>query len=101
MENKQIINLSKSVFGLCFSLGSICLLGGLFKQEPFAAAGYMLLIFATPINLLFVLTFLICGLVNRSSWKACIKAIGILSINIPIAILYAVIGLYSFSDGRW
>lgn len=93
MKDQEIINLSKTVFGVCFILGSICLLGGLFKQESFAAAGYMLLIFATPINLLFVLTFLICGFVNRSSLKACIKAIGILSINIPIAVLYTVIGL--------
>ncbi|WP_347219520.1 hypothetical protein [Chryseobacterium sp.] len=96
MKDQEIINLSKTVFGVCFILGSICLLGGLFKQESFAAAGYMLLIFATPINLLFVLTFLISGFVNRSSLKACIKAIGILSINIPIAVLYTVIGLSVF-----
>ncbi|WP_419489409.1 hypothetical protein [Chryseobacterium bernardetii] len=101
MKDREIINLSKSVFGLCFTIGSICLLGGLFKQESFAVAGYLLLIFATPVNLLFVLFFLIFGFVNRSRLKICVKAIGILSINIPIAVLYAAIGLYIFSDGNW
>ncbi|AZB35240.1 MULTISPECIES: hypothetical protein [Chryseobacterium] len=101
MKDREIINLSKSVFGLCFTIGSICLLGGLFKQESFAIAGYLLLIFATPVNLLFVLFFLIFGFVNRSRLKICVKAIGILSINIPIAVLYAAIGLYIFSDGNW
>lgn len=101
MKDRDIINLSKSVFGGCLIMGSICLLGGAFKQESLAAAGYMLLIIATPVNLFFVLAFLIHGLVTRSSLKTCIKAIGILSINIPIAILYAVIGIYLVSDGRW
>lgn len=101
MKDREIINLSKSVFGLCFTIGSICLLGGLSKQESFAVAGYLLLIFATPVNLLFVLFFLIFGFVNRSRLKICVKAIGILSINIPIAVLYAAIGLYIFSDGNW
>ncbi|MGE8554362.1 MAG: hypothetical protein ACN6OB_10585 [Chryseobacterium jejuense] len=100
MKDQEIINFSKSVFGLCFIIGSICLLGGLFKQESFAAAGYLLLLFATPLNLLLVLVFLICGLVNKPRLKTYGKAIGILSINIPIAILYAVIGLYIFSDGN-
>ncbi|MEJ5105340.1 hypothetical protein [Chryseobacterium sp. MYb328] len=101
MEDKEIINLSKSIFGGCLALGTICLLGGVFKLEPFVAAGYMLLIIATPVNLFLVLAFLIHGLVNRSSLKTCIKAIGILSINIPIAILYAVIGICLISDGHW
>jgi hypothetical protein len=71
------------------------------QAESFAIAGYLLLIFATPVNLLFVLFFLIFGFVNRSRLKICVKAIGILSINIPIAVLYAAIGLYIFSDGNW
>ncbi|SDJ88973.1 hypothetical protein [Chryseobacterium jejuense] len=101
MKDQEIINLSKSVFWICFVIGSICLLGGLFKQESFAVAGYLLLLFATPINLLLVLVFWICGLVNRPRLKTYDKAIGILSINIPIAILYTFIGLYLFSDGNW
>lgn len=101
MKDQDIINLSKSVFGLCFTIGSICLLGGLFKQEEFAIAGYLLLIFATPINLLLVLSLLIGGLINKHRFKTCVKAIGILSINIPIAVLYTVIGLYSVSGGNW
>ncbi|AZA92233.1 MULTISPECIES: hypothetical protein [Chryseobacterium] len=101
MKDREIINLSKSIFGICLTIGSICLLGGLFKNESFAVAGYLLLLFATPINLLFVITFLIGGLVNRSRLRIYVKAIGILSINIPIAALYSIIGLYLFSDGHW
>lgn len=101
MKDREIINLSKSIFGICLTIGSICLLGGLFKNESFAVAGYLLLLFAAPLNLLFVLIFLTCGLVNRSRLKIFVKAIGILSINIPIAVLYTVIGLYLFSDGHW
>ncbi|MBP2618767.1 hypothetical protein [Chryseobacterium jejuense] len=101
MKDQEIINLSKSVFGLCFIIGSICLLGGLFRQESFAVAGYLLLLFGAPLNLLLVLVFLICGLANRPRLKTYGKAIGILSINIPIAVLYTAIGLYIFSDGNW
>lgn len=93
MKNRYILNVSKSVFGICFILGTICLLGGLFQQSEFAVAGYLLLIFATPINLVLVLTFLILGLVEKSRLKTCIEAIKVLAVNIPIAILYALIGL--------
>ncbi|MFP3834923.1 hypothetical protein [Chryseobacterium sp. SIMBA_028] len=94
MKDQKIINISKSVFGVCFSTGSICLLGGLITgQDTFAIGGYLLLIFGTPLNLLFVLGFLIYGWVYKSSLKACIKAISILCINIPIAIIYTIIGL--------
>lgn len=94
MKNQEIINLGKSVFGVCFSIGTVCLLGGLFtKIDTFAIGGYLLLIFGTPLNLLFVLGFLIYGLAYRSSFNACLKAISILCINIPVAILYTIIGL--------
>lgn len=95
MKDREIINLSKSVFGVCFSLGTICLIGGLLKEDTCAVAGYLLLLLATPINVLFVLGFLIHGFVYRQHLKSCLLAIGILSINIPIAILYTVIGLQS------
>ncbi|MDM1557415.1 hypothetical protein [Chryseobacterium bernardetii] len=94
MENKEIINLSKSIFWICFSMGSIFLVGGvLTKASGFAVGGYLLLIFGTPLNLLCVLGFLLYGMICRSRLRACVKAIGILSINIPIAVLYTVIGI--------
>lgn len=94
MENKEIINLGKSIFGLFFILGTICFLGGVItRAEGFAGAGYMLIYFGVPVNLLCVLFFLIYGIVHLPKFLDCLKAVGILSINIPIAILYAVIGL--------
>lgn len=98
MENKEIINLGKYIFGVFFILGTIFLLGGgITRAEVFAGAGYMLIYFGVPANLLCVLSFLIYGIVHLPKFWTCLKAIGILSINIPIAILYAVIGnnLYS------
>ncbi|MGU3377247.1 hypothetical protein [Chryseobacterium sp. M5A1_1a] len=98
MKDQEIINLSKSVFGVCFSIGSICLLGGLLtSHKNFAAGGYLLIVFGTPLNLLFVLGFLLYGLVYRSHFKTCMKATCILSINIPIAIIYVMIGLSVFA----
>ncbi|CEJ68577.1 hypothetical protein BN1195_00865 [Chryseobacterium oranimense G311] len=94
MENHEIIKFGKSVFKLFFLLGNICLFGYLItRNSAFAVGGYMLLIFGTFINLLFVIGFLIYGIVYQSKLDACLKAIGLLMINIPIAILYAFIGL--------
>lgn len=94
MKDHEIINIGKYIFGLCFALGNICLFGYLItRNDGFAAGGYMLLIFGTIINVLILIGLLIYGLVHPSKFKICLKAIGILMINIPIAILYAAIGL--------
>lgn len=94
MKDHEIINIGKYIFGLCFALGNICLFGYLItRNSDFAIAGYMLLIFGTIINLLILVGLLIYALVHPSKFKTCLTAIGILMINIPIAILYAVIGL--------
>ncbi|MGC5746155.1 hypothetical protein [Chryseobacterium sp. NFX27] len=93
MKDHQIINIGKSIFGLCFLLGNICLFGYLITgNEDFAVGGYMLFIFGTLLNLLFVIGLVIYGIAIQSKLNACLRAIGILMINIPIAILYAVIG---------
>jgi len=94
MENRDIIILGKLVFGVSFLLGNICLFGYLFtKDQVFASSGYLLLIYATILNLLIVLGLLIYGLFNETKRKSCLKSILILSINIPIAAFYALIGL--------
>ncbi|UHO37755.1 hypothetical protein H5J24_19315 [Chryseobacterium capnotolerans] len=93
MEDKEIINLGKSIFGVFFVLGSIFLLGAIITKEGgFAGAGYMLVYFGVPVNILCVLSFLIYGIIYRSKFLACLKAVGILLINIPIATLYGAIG---------
>jgi len=94
MKDHEIINFGKYLFGLFFVLGNICLFGYLItKNSAFAIGGYMLLIFGTFINLLLVIGLLIYGIANQSKLNVCLKAIGMLMINIPIAVLYAFIGL--------
>ncbi|NIF07566.1 hypothetical protein F3J23_19265 [Chryseobacterium sp. Tr-659] len=93
MEDQNILNLSRSIFWVCFSMGTIFLLGGLMtRQDDFVVGGYLLLVLAAPLNLLFALGFLVYGIIHRSKFIVCLKAIGILCINIPIAILYTIIG---------
>ncbi|KMQ66028.1 hypothetical protein ACM46_00200 [Chryseobacterium angstadtii] len=94
MKNHEIINMGKYTFWLFFLLGNICLFGYLITRiEDFAIGGYLLLIFGALINLVIVIGFLIYGMVVQAKLNACLKAIGFLMINIPVAILYAVIGL--------
>lgn len=94
MENRNIIVIGKFVFGVSFLSGNICLFGYLFtKDYLFASSGYLLLIYASILNLLIVLSLLIYGLFNETKRKVCLKSILILSINIPIAAFYALIGI--------
>lgn len=96
IKDQEILYLGKSLFALCLVLGSMCLIGYLTtRMEEFAIGGYMLLIFGTFLNLLVIIGLLIYGCVYRSRLNECLKAIGILLINIPIAILYTAIGLNS------
>ncbi|WP_426477093.1 hypothetical protein ACP3T3_17710 [Chryseobacterium sp. CBSDS_008] len=93
-KGSEILYFAKSLFGLCFILGSICFFGQLLtKAVEFAVGGYMLLIFGTFFNILVILGLLIYGWVYKPRLNECLKAIGILLINIPIAVLYAVIGV--------
>lgn len=62
-------------------------------NDAFVAGGYMLLIFGTIINLLIALGLLVHGIADRSKLKPCMKAILMIMINIPIAYIYALIGL--------
>ncbi|MGG5208727.1 hypothetical protein ACQWU4_07245 [Chryseobacterium sp. MIQD13] len=94
MKDHEIINIGKCIFGWCLALGSICLFGYLItRNEDFAFGGFLLLFFGTALNFLAALGFLIYGAIHTSKSDACLRAIGILMINIPIAILYAFIGL--------
>lgn len=91
MKNLEIIKLAKVIFGVFFLLGSLFFLGAFItEQDYFAAAGYMLLIFGAPLNLLCVLGLLIYGIVYQSKLKDCLTAICILAINIPIAVIYTI-----------
>ena len=97
MKDSEIIDLSKAVFGVFFSVGTLCLLGALItKNDGFAGAGYLLIVFGVPVNLLCILGFLINGIIYRSKFKECMIAILILTANIPIAYTYTIIGLSLF-----
>ncbi|WP_083688887.1 hypothetical protein [Chryseobacterium sp. RU33C] len=97
MKDSKIINLSKAVFGVFFSVGTLCLLGALItKNDWFAGAGYLLIIFGVPVNLLCILGLLTYGIVNTSKFKECMIGIFILTANIPIAYTYTIIGLSLF-----
>lgn len=99
MKDSEIIDLGKAVFGVFFSIGTLCLLGALItKNDGFALAGYLLIVFGVPVNLLCILGFLIYGVINTSKFKECMIAILILTANIPIAFLYAMIGLSFFNN---
>jgi len=96
MKDSEIIDLGKAIFGVFFSVGTLCLLGALVtKDDWFAGAGYLLIIFGVPVNLLCILGFLTYGVINTSKFKECMIAIGILLINIPLAIFYTAIELNS------
>lgn len=98
MKDSEIINLGKAVFGIFFSIGTFCLLGALItKDNWFAGAGYLLIVFGVPVNLLCILGFLTYGVINTSKFKECMIAILILTANIPIAFTYAIIGLGYFN----
>ncbi|MGL6129223.1 hypothetical protein [Chryseobacterium artocarpi] len=94
MSERNILNLGKSIFGVFFITGNMCLFGYLItKEEDFAIGGLFLLIVGSALNLLIILILLLSAVFIPSRSDACLKAIGILMINIPIAIIYALIGL--------
>ena len=94
MENFTIKNIGKFFFWLSFILGNICLFGQILTDnDNFAFAGFMLLIFGSVINLLVIFGLLIYGFSKKEYLKDCKKAILIILINIPIAFIYAWIGL--------
>jgi len=94
MNNRNILNIGKCIFGLCFLLGNICLFGYIIsKDDSFAIGGYFLLVFGTLISLPAILGLVIYGLINKSQLKICMKSSIIICINVPVAILYALVGI--------
>ncbi len=94
MKNESIIYFGKCVFVLFLVLGSICLFGNfLTKNDEFAIAGFFLLIYGTVVNLALVFALLVYGIVKKSQLRYCIQSVGIICINIPVAILYTFIGI--------
>ncbi|MDR6547668.1 LIVCS family branched-chain amino acid:cation transporter [Chryseobacterium rhizosphaerae] len=94
MEDQNILNLGKMVFGMSFLVGNICLFGYVItKNFWFADSGFLLLVYGTLINLIIVLGLLIYGGIRKAKRKTCFQSAGILLINIPFAIIYTMIGI--------
>lgn len=94
MKEQNILNLGKTIFGLFFLAGNICLFGYIITKDfEFADSGFMLLVFGSIFNLLILAGLLIYGEIDKPKRKTCYKSSGFLLINLPIAILYAIIGL--------
>lgn len=94
MNNFKIIHIGKFFFWLSFLAGNVALFGYLLtKNEAFASFGFFVLIFGTILNLLVFASLLIYGYIKKPFLNDCIKSASLLLINIPIAVLYAAIGL--------
>lgn len=94
MNDQSLITLGKSVFWLFFILGNISMIGYIMsKNDEFAVGGFMLLIFGSMINLLIIAAILVYAWVDVRRRNACMKAVMIILINIPIAIVYFFIGI--------
>jgi len=94
MEIFSIKNIGKTFFWLSFILGNICLFGYIFTKDiQFAIAGYFLLIYGGIINLIVFVGLIVASFFNISKKESYAKSAYILLINIPIALLYAWIGI--------
>lgn len=94
MNDKTIINIGKSFFWISFLLGNICFFGYLItKQIGFAVFGYILLVVASLVNLLAIIGLMIYGSFYKEQLNVCLKSAIIILINIPLAVIYAAIGI--------
>lgn len=94
MENSEMEFVGKSFFWGSFLLGSLCLFGYMItKLESFVEGGIFLLTFGTVINLIVAVGLLLYGVFNKAHLDSCVKGVCLMLVNIPIAVLYAFIGI--------
>lgn len=94
MNEKIIVNIGKFLFGISFLMANLCLFGYFFtKNGSFAEGGVLLLGWGFVINLTVVLLLIIYGIFNKQKLHACFRSILIMSTNIPIALIYMLIGI--------
>ena len=110
MKNLNPLKIGKYTFWVSFILGNLFLLGYLFamaiKSNNIAnvclVGGYIYLFVATAVNLVILLTLLVFGIfkICNVERKQCFIGSAIMLINIPLAILYAFVGL-GLATGRF
>ena len=101
MENLNPLKFGKYTFWLSFGIGNLFMFGFLFGEviqddkfaSSFAFGGFYYLFIAPIINIVILLALLILGIIDIEKREQCFKGIGIMLINIPLAALYAVIGI--------
>ncbi|GAB0156407.1 hypothetical protein CHRYSEOSP005_16720 [Chryseobacterium sp. Alg-005] len=94
MENSEAESVGKFFFWASLILGNICLFGYMLtKWDGFAGGGIFLLTFGTVINLIVALGLLLYGAFNTSHLDSCVRGVCLMLVNIPIAVLYAFIGI--------
>ncbi|QBA23362.1 hypothetical protein EU348_20145 [Chryseobacterium indologenes] len=93
MKDQKIIYFGRFIFGLFFLAGNTCLFGYILTKEYwFADSGFLLITYGTVFNIIVLSILLIYAAADRSASKACLQSAGLILINIPIAILYTIIG---------
>ncbi|MFY7815406.1 MAG: hypothetical protein ACOVRK_09490 [Chryseobacterium taeanense] len=94
MKDSTIENLGKYAALLSFILGNIFLFGYIFTENiGFALFGYLYLFVGAALNLLILGILLLYGFFKPQQLNLCRKSALTLLFNIPVAILYAYIGL--------
>ncbi|RKS96039.1 LIVCS family branched-chain amino acid:cation transporter [Chryseobacterium defluvii] len=94
MENSEMEFVGKFFFWGSFLLGSICLFGYMITSwEGFVEGGILLLTFGTVINLTAAVGLLLYGAFNKPYLDSCVRGVCCMLVNIPIAVLYAFIGI--------
>ncbi|PIE50280.1 MAG: hypothetical protein CSA38_03520 [Flavobacteriales bacterium] len=94
MKKVEILQLGWVIFGIFFLLGNVALFGYWLTDNPeFALMGYFLLIFGTLINSMVALIFIILSYSDQENAKIWRQSALILLLNIPIALVYAYVGL--------
>ena len=101
MKNLNPLKIAKYTFGASFGIGNLFLFGFLLGvsiqnndiAESSAVYAFIYLFVAIAVNLVVLLALLIWGIIDVEKRKHCFKGIGIILINIPLAALYAFIGL--------
>lgn len=91
-ENLSLVKLSMYLFKYSLIIGTIFFLLYLFSQNTeIIIFGFVYLCIATALNLMLFLSLLIIVLTDARSRIETLKSMGLLLINIPIAILYFLI----------
>ena len=95
MKDNHIINTGKYVFGLFFLLGNLFFSGFFITKSTWFMEWWIIIFFyGIGANLFMVLGLLFYGLANRLKMNTCLKAVGLILLNVPLAFLYIILGIH-------